>query len=242
MRNPNWTRDELILALDFYFRFRDRIPGANSLEIQSLSKDISAVAKRLNLTGSENFRNPNGVYMKLGNFRRLDPTYTSEGRSGLSRGGKGDEDVWKDFAYDLNKLGNVARLIRSALDTEDENEDSLHSQIAEMSEAAEGRVYTRQHLARERSRKIIDRKKHNFRKENGRVFCEACGFDFAQVYGERGENYIECHHLKPIHEMKPGEKTKLEDLVLLCANCHRMIHAKTPWLTLEGLCETLRTK
>ena len=33
----------------------------------------------------------------------------------------------------------------------------------------------------------------------------------------------------------PDEKTKLEDLVLLCSNCHRMVHRSKPWLSIEGL-------
>jgi 5-methylcytosine-specific restriction protein A len=29
------------------------------------------------------------------------------------------------------------------------------------------------------------------------------------------------------------------DLRLLCANCHRMVHAKRPWLTMEELAAVL---
>lgn len=57
-----------------------------------------------------------------------------------------------------------------------------------------------------------------------------CGFDFVAAYGPHGEGYIECHHVIPLHAS--GEvKTRLEDLVLICANCHRMIHRRAPWLT-----------
>jgi 5-methylcytosine-specific restriction protein A len=35
--------------------------------------------------------------------------------------------------------------------------------------------------------------------------------------------------------LRPGAKTRLSDLHLLCANCHRMVHAKRPWLTLDEL-------
>ncbi|MDO6522910.1 HNH endonuclease [Shimia thalassica] len=46
---------------------------------------------------------------------------------------------------------------------------------------------------------------------------------------------MECHHTVPVSEMKPGDKTKLSDLALVCANCHRMIHAKRPWLSIQEL-------
>ena len=56
--------------------------------------------------------------------------------------------------------------------------------------------------------------------------CEACGFDFEEMYGEVGKEYIEAHHLKPISELKIGESRSItqHDFSVLCSNCHRMIH------------------
>jgi 5-methylcytosine-specific restriction enzyme A len=67
------------------------------------------------------------------------------------------------------------------------------------------------------------------------LICEACEFDFELTYGERGRGFIEVHHGIPLHQLLPGAKTKLDDLHLLCANCHRMIHSRRPWLTLDEL-------
>lgn len=47
---------------------------------------------------SDRRRHPNGVHMKLANFRAVDPLHTSQGKRGLSRGGRGVEDVWVEFA------------------------------------------------------------------------------------------------------------------------------------------------
>ncbi|WP_405812446.1 HNH endonuclease [Streptomyces sp. NBC_01520] len=41
---------------------------------------------------------------------------------------------------------------------------------------------------------------------------------------------MECHHIVPLHEAGEG-RTKLNDLALICANCHRMIHRRAPWPT-----------
>ena len=60
--------------------------------------------------------------------------------------------------------------------------------------------------------------------------CELCGFDFTVAYGDRGEGYIECHHIVPLHASGPT-KTRPEDLILICANCHRIIHRRNPFLT-----------
>ena len=59
------------------------------------------------------------------------------------------------------------------------------------------------------------------------IACEACGFLFGKVYGERGEGYIEVHHLKPLSSYSgPIEVNPRTDMAVVCANCHRMIHRK----------------
>ncbi|WP_079530620.1 HNH endonuclease [Halobacillus hunanensis] len=45
---------------------------------------------------------------------------------------------------------------------------------------------------------------------------------------------MECHHSIPSQSLRQGIK-KLKDLVLVCSNCHRMLHRKTPWLTKKQL-------
>jgi len=65
--------------------------------------------------------------------------------------------------------------------------------------------------------------------------CEACEFDFNAKYGELGFNYIECHYRTPLAEYTSTSKTTINDLALVCSNCHRMLHRKTDTLVVEGL-------
>jgi len=63
--------------------------------------------------------------------------------------------------------------------------------------------------------------------------CEACGFLFADKYGRFGADYIECHHENPISERPEKDwtdklKTSIDEVKLLCSNCHRMIHHTRP--------------
>jgi len=58
--------------------------------------------------------------------------------------------------------------------------------------------------------------------------CKVCGFDFEKNYGRWGKGFAEVHHIKPLAElngkiMVTNPKT---DLVVVCANCHKMIHRK----------------
>ncbi|MED4046764.1 HNH endonuclease, partial [Priestia aryabhattai] len=63
------------------------------------------------------------------------------------------------------------------------------------------------------------------------------GFNFEEVYGERGRDFIEIHHIKPLSSLKEAVAINPKtDLVPLCANCHRMIHRrKNEVLTVEQL-------
>lgn len=99
----------------------------------------------------------------------------------------------------------------------------------------EGKLVERKHKARERSSRLVSVAKERLIKEKGRLFCIACGFDFEKKYGKRGRGYIEAHHTIPVSEMRPGDKTKVEDIALVCANCHRILHRTRPWLKMDKL-------
>ncbi|WP_394230911.1 HNH endonuclease [Bacillus thuringiensis] len=106
----------------------------------------------------------------------------------------------------------------------------------------EGKKKLRLHIYRERNSKLIRTVKDKFKsKNNGKLFCEICKFDYKEKYGELGEDYIEGHHVIPVSELKEGSKTKVEDIILVCANCHRMLHRKRPWLSKEQLKEILQS-
>jgi hypothetical protein len=79
-------------------------------------------------------------------------------------------------------------------------------------EAQEGSVLSRLHKYRERDAGLAKRRKVKALKENGHLECEACGFDFAKTYGERGSGFIEIHHTRPLCELEPNSLTQLSDL------------------------------
>jgi 5-methylcytosine-specific restriction protein A len=114
MGKPDWTRDELILALDLYFRE----PAARGSKTHPGVIELSSVLNRLPIHSKseleEDFRNPNGVGMKLSNFLRFDPSYTG---AGLKRGSHLEEDVWNAFALDPVRLKETAAAIRATLKT-----------------------------------------------------------------------------------------------------------------------------
>ncbi len=65
MRNPKWTRDELILALELYFRCKPSKINKEHPEVVRLSKLLNSLPIHPQKEKYEKFRNPNGVYMNL---------------------------------------------------------------------------------------------------------------------------------------------------------------------------------
>ncbi|USQ95884.1 HNH endonuclease [Caulobacter sp. RL271] len=209
-------------------------PGKTSASVIELSEILNRLGNQVRGSVGETFRNPAGVYMKMMNLRAHDPDVKSAGKVGLMSGGKGDELVWNEFAHQPELLRKVAAAIRIAVeqgalagDRSDEDDDVM--------EAAEGRVLTRLHRYKERDRKLVDTKKARVLRSTGALVCEVCTFDFSKRYGPRGAGFIEAHHKKPVHTLPEDGKTREEDLALVCANCHRMIHASRPWLSLDEL-------
>lgn len=107
-------------------------------------------------------------------------------------------------------------------------------------EFPEGKIVERTHKARERNSQVIFRAKKRFKKENGRLFCQVCGFDFENTYGIIGKDFIEGHHTIAVSEMSTDHRTRVEDIAMLCSNCHKMIHKKRPWLTMEDINKLLK--
>lgn len=107
--------------------------------------------------------------------------------------------------------------------------------------AKEGKKLTQLHIRRERNPKVIEAAKAMFMKANkGRLFCEACDFDFLETYGDRGYGFIEGHHRVPLSKLARQTRTKPTDIVLLCSNCHRMIHRQEPWISVQNLGQLVR--
>jgi 5-methylcytosine-specific restriction enzyme A len=234
--NPDWTRDELIIALSHYLTWRERLPEAHTEEIRQLSRHLRQLGPAL-FDGplSATHRNENGVYMKLQNLRRLDPDFTGSGRSGLPRGSRVEAEVWNEFAGNpercsatANAILDVAAEVASYLSPDNEAQDDL-------TEAPEGRLLTRTHTRRERNRKLVNAKRTQRFRTDGKLACEVCQFDFRAMYGTHGHGFIECHHLKPLSELAAETSTHVDDLALVCSNCHRMLHRSRPWLTIEQL-------
>lgn len=234
-RSPPWVRDEMILACDLVDQNNWQCMDAEDPRVIKLSGLLQELPFHPPEVRSDTFRNPNCVARKTVDIATHHPAY--EGAK--TNGGVIDEEVLQEFLDDPAGMHAIAEALRRAI--LEDNEDLLAPVDDEDDKAKEGRLLQRQHFVRERDKKLRAKKIADFLKHHHRVHCEVCRFDFEATYGERGLEYTEVHHVVPLHAS--GETTtNIADLILLCANCHRMIHRYTPWLTPDELRGLLPTR
>jgi hypothetical protein len=74
--------------------------------------------------------------------------------------------------------------------------------------------------------------------------CQACGFNFDDVYGKLGRGFIHVHHRRQLAKSKGRRAVDpIRDLEPLCPNCHAMVHMVAPPISsrkLRSLIESRR--
>lgn len=221
-QNPDWTREQLILALDLYFRLDPKEVSPRNTEVKELSDFLRKVPFHLNPPNPGSYRSLSSVCKKLANFQAVDPGYPGKGLTGNGYQ-REEKAVWAEFSSNLARLRKTAMAIRSA---------GIHAleigpilpQFGYDEEVAEGQLLFRVHLERERNPRIVRTKKAQALARGEKLSCEVCGLVFEEIYGPIGAGYIECHHTKPLAEWRSGQMTRVSDLAFVCSNCHRMLH------------------
>jgi 5-methylcytosine-specific restriction enzyme A len=223
--NPNWTRDEVILALNLYFDCESNIPGPSDPRVEALSDLLRAFPHHSVAARKESFRNPDGVAFKLQNLRQV---ATGKGLGNVSRV---DRAVWEELGHDPRRVQQLAALIRAGIEIVDETKEESDEEDV----FAEGRVVTETHLRRERDPKLRKRLLEQ-RHTSGGLRCDVCSCVPTGHSPSLREAIFEAHHILPLAAGRE-RKTQLKAMALLCANCHRMVHRAIAlskrWLTLE---------
>lgn len=106
--------------------------------------------------------------------------------------------------------------------------------------AIEGKSVLAKHMRYERNSSFIKSIKEKALKDNKMLNCRICNFSFLEKYGEIGKGFIEAHHINPLSESEGKRVTKEKDIILVCSNCHRMLHRGNPNLSVEELIELIR--
>jgi 5-methylcytosine-specific restriction protein A len=234
--NPRWTDEELVLALELIDR--RGWSGGNSATPDYI--ELSRVLRGANFprfaSADESFRSPNSVSMKLANLRGANPQ-----ASGGLKATRREMELVQQFLESPDVMRALAQTLRR-----DAGASGITTAVPvgelddeEARVAIEGGPAHVLALRRERSRPLRRAKIRQAARLGQAIACEACAFDFQATYGDLGRSYIEVHHRTPLHVT--GETASaLDDLALLCANCHRMVHRRG-WMSVESVADLVAT-
>ncbi|QZE25963.1 HNH endonuclease [Brevibacterium sp. K72] len=234
----NWTQEEMILAADF----------ADDLDWRSVNMTTPGVAELSDLLRradyhpvrlrDADFRSTGSVGMKVNNLRAWIPKVDQAGL----RKSPSEWPVVESFLVDRAAMKTVAAEIRRRINrgmSRSGDHAEVTPETLERTDpgaalaAQEGGLRAVVSYHRERDPELRAAKLDLIASQGLLVECEVCTFNFGSFYGELGEDYIEVHHSTPRQE-SGMTATKLQDLVLLCANCHRMIH-RSGWIEVGEL-------
>lgn len=109
----------------------------------------------------------------------------------------------------------------------------------EILEAEEGKLKYVLHKSFERNATLVNNLKTHRKQIDPMLRCEICGFSFIEKYGDIGDGFIEAHHKIPLSTLEDSTITRENDLILVCSNCHRMLHKTNPTLTIQELISKL---
>lgn len=162
--NPNWTKDETILALDLYLDFNGKIPDAKHPRIQELSSLLRQMPLHPLEVRKNSFRNPDGVAFKLQNIRNV-----ATGK-GLDNTSQMDKSVWAELGASSDLVKELAERIKKGISIIGESCE-VDSEIDDDETFQEGKIITALHKRRERApglrKKVVKE-----RKKTGALSCD----------------------------------------------------------------------
>lgn len=207
--NPDWTWDETLLTLDLLYRHGAPLDKRH-VDVIALSERLRSAAIHPEEVRKDSFRNPDGVALKMQNLQSaIDPTRrlssSRTDRAVASAYPPTEKEVVAKVAAQI--LGELAQ----APQIEDVPEDELF---------IEGQVLTSSHRRRDRRlrRRLLDKCS-----DQG-LICQVCDFSPPPLARDLMESFFEAHHLVPLSHATGETSTRVRDMALLCAGCHRFIH------------------
>ncbi len=218
----NFTRDEVILALDVLYSAGEERLSAQSSAIVELSDLLNRLPIHPVANRGKIFRNPHGVWGQLYVFIRSCKT------------GKRDPDVGSKF-YDIaeefegrhDELHAIAYAIRSNLDYY--NAFPFGSEV-EMDGFPEGALLGHLH-------RVVEIRDGSKIKPADR--CCICQVGTQDIY-KNDTNLITMHLCVPVTELIVQNRYHEGDFIAVCPNCHSALHRYRPWLTKETCFNILR--
>lgn len=234
--NPDWTRQELILALNLYFDLDQGQMHKNNPDVVRVSNELRELNVHPEIPDIEKFRNPSGVSRRLGNFKTMDSGYDGEG---LANSGKLAKEIFTEFKNHRDKLRKEADLIKELYLKSKEKSNTI---VADTKLKYSAEFLFQIHKNRELNPMVMREKREAVLSISESLKCEVCGFDSVSFYGELGNDLMEIHYNKEL-KTEPGlESSNMKDFIIVCSNCHRALDKNYGLLDATDLKKIIRKK
>jgi 5-methylcytosine-specific restriction protein A len=215
--NPKWIRDEELLLVDLYLASRDKIPGSKDPKVIELSRLLARLPWHSMSSRASTFRNPVGIALKLQNLKSIDTGHGMRNTAAI------DRQILYEFVARQDELSEMVASIRKGIGLA----KSLEITYADLRQDfvfAEGKLLTAIHSRRERDPRLRENLLRERQKDN-RCSCDLCGASFKTVDPIHRMAAFEVHHLLPLRASFLSRQITFQDVALLCAVCHRLIHS-----------------
>ena len=135
-----------------------------------------------------------------------------------------------NWAMALRQLRTLApqsaRLLQKVLFKNGVSQPTLNGKAASraaanrLQKASEGRLVEHRHFRSSRNAAL---RRNALSLAGGK--CAGCARDFSKYLDDLGQRVLEVHHKQPLAFNKFAKVTYLSNLVVLCSNCHTLVHA-----------------
>ncbi|MEJ2905149.1 hypothetical protein WAE58_22075 [Pedobacter panaciterrae] len=228
-KNPNWIRQELILALDLYFDLDQGQMHKSNEKVIVLSDLLRKLSVHKNIPDIKKFRNPSGVARRLGNFKAMDSGYAGDG---LSNSGKLAKTIFDEYRMHRGKLKEEADLIKQF--TNNVGEERLAEPIMPYVSSKERDFKFNYHKNMELNPLTLRLKKNTIK--TGEIStCFVCNMNSLNTYGTLGDDLMELHYIGVIDESSLTREVNPDDFIFVCPSCHKLLDIHYTIITASDL-------
>ncbi|TAY14769.1 hypothetical protein [Rhizobium leguminosarum] len=197
------------MALDLLYRHNVRLAREHK-EVIALSELLQKAPLHAQEKRRNNFREPHGVAKKIDNLLLA---VESKHGYGVSNADKAAVSDYPESRKE--ELAALANSLRASFISQDGIDELPDDEVF-----IEGNWLTVQH--RKRDHRL---RKRLLSKLRGRELrCEMCDVSPPPLDREFQESRYEAHHRIPLSEAEHERESRVADMALLCACCHRTLH------------------
>lgn len=213
MRQPKWTIDETLLAVDTYFQIGDtsniKADNPSIIELSEILRELP-----IHNNKDEIFRNIPGMKMTLYSIASLDKNARVHMQA--SKVQKAVFNYYIDKKHELRKIVNA---IKNCLPLSFEYDSSIFAPFAMM-----GNILFQYHRYIEKKTQVAKQLSINAI-ERRKSVCNYCGIYLYEKYGEAGVTMLEFHYTEPVENYCFQMKPLQSKFIPLCPNCHKYAHS-----------------